>query len=452
MASESGFSNQKKLGIAQYKTIQSLGSDKFGAPVASRGLFDVSGADQAIVNVDTSNDLKYIYIEVTAHGARVNDVFRLTTGNLSSWEFPIEEVVDVDIIKVLNVCPSLPVAGDDGRVHRWITPGYSSDGGLAVSVPTAPAQFIYNGGDQQVVQDTATPANNRAMPNLLFIYKDGVEHPITKDTGTPANTLGIPVEIVAASGTPINITAGDINVQLTDVGVNFDAVRVGDGSGIYLDINADGSINVVGPLTDAELRAAPIEVDTGLTQGLTDAELRATPVEVDTGLTQPLTDAQLRASPVEVDTGLTQGLTDAELRATPVDVDTGLTQPLTDAQLRASPVEVDTGLVQGLTDAELRAAPIETTQTALTGSYQEDLTVTDGAVETFTAPAEAKWCKIQADDTNTGNLRVKIGAAATTTSGIQLQPGRSEDFQIAGNISYTMEAGATGKIYVQFGA
>ena len=38
---------------------------------------------------------------------------------------------------------------------------------------------------------------------------------------------------------------------------------------------------------------------------------------------------------------ITQPLTDTELRATPVNVDTGLTQPLTDTELRADPVTVE---------------------------------------------------------------------------------------------------------------
>lgn len=94
---------------------------------------------------------------------------------------------------------------------------------------------------------------------------------------------------------------------------------------------------------------------------------------------------------------------------------------------------------------------LSTTQTALTGTFQEDLTVGAGA-ETFTAPAGAKWCKIQADDTNTVNIRIKIGGTATASSGHQFQPGRSEDFQVSGNISYISESTTGQKLCVTFGA
>lgn len=88
----------------------------------------------------------------------------------------------------------------------------------------------------------------------------------------------------------------------------------------------------------------------------------------------------------------------------------------------------------------------------LVPTYQEDLAVTT-TVMTFTAPVGAKWCKIQADSDNTDALRVKLGGVASTTSGMKLEAGRSEDFQLAGNISYCSVASTgTNKIYVIFGA
>lgn len=43
---------------------------------------------------------------------------------------------------------------------------------------------------------------------------------------------------------------------------------------------SDGSQVVIGPLTDSQLRAAPVPVNTGLSQALTDAQVRATPLPV----------------------------------------------------------------------------------------------------------------------------------------------------------------------------
>lgn len=94
---------------------------------------------------------------------------------------------------------------------------------------------------------------------------------------------------------------------------------------------------------------------------------------------------------------------------------------------------------------------LSVTQTALTATFQEDATVSTVA-ETFTAPAGAKSCVIQAPSSNTVNLRIKIGGTASTTSGMVLEPGRSETFPFAGNISYCSESGSGQAINVHFGA
>jgi len=96
-------------------------------------------------------------------------------------------------------------------------------------------------------------------------------------------------------------------------------------------------------------------------------------------------------------------------------------------------------------------AVFSTTPAALTGSFQEILNLTNSA-QTFTAPASVKWCKIYADDTNVANIRVKLGGTATTTSGMQFMPGRSEDFLLSGDISVITESADTNqKINVHFG-
>ena len=91
-------------------------------------------------------------------------------------------------------------------------------------------------------------------------------------------------------------------------------------------------------------------------------------------------------------------------------------------------------------------------QAVKTPSYSEDLTIADTAANTIVAPTGAKWCMVQADDQNAVNLRVKLGGTATNTSGMQFQPGRSESFDVAGNISVIAESTATAqKVYVTWG-
>ena len=96
-----------------------------------------------------------------------------------------------------------------------------------------------------MTEDSTTPANNKGLPSLAMIYKNGVQVPVSDSDSNPNDVVAVPVKITDVGGTAINITAGDINVQTSDMGVNFDSQRIGDGSGVYLKIEADGSIKAI---------------------------------------------------------------------------------------------------------------------------------------------------------------------------------------------------------------
>lgn len=80
---------------------------------------------------------------------------------------------------------------------------------VSLSISSAPLEFIKNGSSQQVIEDTGTPSNNAPLP----------------------------VKLTGATG-DINITAGDLNVQLSDQGATPDVTRIGDGTN-QLGMNAD---------------------------------------------------------------------------------------------------------------------------------------------------------------------------------------------------------------------
>jgi len=556
MPTENGYSNQKKKGQSQFKTINQVGSNQFGNPISQKTLFDKTVAAIAITAVTdvlgVDGQVEFWNVTLPSHTASKNDVMRMITGTLLAWEYDIIQVIDANNFYILPISDTKPIVAETAKVLGWTTSKSSQEGELVVVVAPSPVAFVLDGVDTEVEQDTAVAANNRSLPSQLFIYKDGVQIPITKDTGTPANTVGVPVEIVAASGTPINITAGDINVQLTDLGVNFDSVRVGDGSGNYIGVNAsdealvhdadvlaqavllvakdfatsakqDSALTAIGllakltdtqpvsgPLTDTQLRASAVPVslasiplgtgaateakqDTQITAaGSTNTKLDtliakdfATSAKQDTGntslgsidtkLSSQATATNQTSTNTKLDTIITN-TTSIATAANQTTTNTRLgdlteTAPASDtassglngrlqriAQRITSLIAlIPTSLGQktmansfAVTLASDQPA-LPTTETAMAATYQEDLTVGAGA-ETFTAPANAKWCKIYADDTNTVNIRVKIGGTATTSSGIQFQPGRSEDYFAVGNISYISESTTGQKLYVQFGA
>jgi hypothetical protein len=183
----------------------------------------------------------------------------------------------------------------------------------------------------------------------------------------PVQPTGDAAHVIVDSMPAISVTAlTDAELRASPLDVNLFS------QGAAIDVNVvTGGGGGGGGLTDAELRATPLDV-TLFSQGgavgvtvtnwpgtqpvsgpLTDTQLRATPVPV----SGPLTDTQLRATVLPV----SGPLTDGQLRAAAVPV----SGPLTDAQLRALGVPVTgtfwqaTQPVSGpLTDAQLRAAAV----------------------------------------------------------------------------------------------
>jgi hypothetical protein len=223
-----GIENTQDLPI--HVTAQSVPGERIALDVVSHGVYEVSNT--GVIGAASVKRL----IQSVAHGAKAGDIIKMTSGNSLDAEIPIIEIVDADFF-VIPYEADIAVA-DTFNLLRHVTPKYAADGSTSVTITTAPTQFILDGIPQQVIEDTVAPANNRAMPNKLFIEIDGVQYAVSKDTGTPSNTVSVPVEITGASG-PINITAGDLNVQLTDLGANFDRTRIGNGTNQW-EMNATG--------------------------------------------------------------------------------------------------------------------------------------------------------------------------------------------------------------------
>lgn len=241
MASESGFSTQVKYGDAQHKTIHNLGSQRYGTAVSTKALSEISAVPLSITGVAVDpKDAKTYFLEVAGHGTRKGDVIRFMSGSLVDYELEVVEAVDASIIKILNVGAVL--VGDTVKPMRWVTSKSDREGNLNFS--PGPTTYIKEGASVVVTEDSTTPANTKALPALATIYKDGVQTPLS-DSSTPSEVVAMPVKIMAVDGTNINITTGDINIQSTSEGASFDSIRLGDGSGVYLKIEADGSINAI---------------------------------------------------------------------------------------------------------------------------------------------------------------------------------------------------------------
>lgn len=480
-----GIENTQDLPI--HVTAQSVPGERIALDVVSHGVYEVSNT--GVIGAASVKRL----IQSVAHGAKAGDIIKMTSGNSLDAEIPIIEIVDADFF-VIPYEADIAIA-DTFNLLRHVTPKYAADGSTSVTITTAPTQFILDGIPQQVIEDTVAPANNRAMPNKLFVEIDGVQYAVSKDTGTPSNTVSVPVEITGAAG-PINITAGDLNVQLTDLGANFDRTRIGNGTNQW-EMNATGEGLVKDTDLFNELQTFANENSTNLLVAnahLSEIEGAVETLETtvvadgaaqpanglivgghngsgvfrhirvsNTGVVQVEQTAQPLPTGAATETTLNSLLTafNAEDFATSAKQDTMISSLAsiagedfaTETTLAAMSAKLPATLGEKVKADSLSVTlasdqgALETKEKALTNTFDEYLTLT--TVQTFTAPANAIGGKIQALSDNGSNVRYKQGGTATTTSGIRLEPGRSEDFTGGSNITVVSESG-TNAVSIQW--
>lgn len=241
----SGYTETESVDPERYVTIQELTGDKHGADVVIHGGFEIDGITRTAAAGSNIRILKAV-----GHGAQKGDFVRF---KLSGIEASILSVPDADTIILASELSSSPV-GLDFLICRHITPSYNVDGSLNVLASQGPVQFNKNASIVQVNEDTAVVANNKPLPNGMFIKKDdGNYYPVTLDTTNPYNHTPIPVAITDVAGTAnVNITAGDLNVSIKHNGVDPSSVRIGDGTNLAT-VNSSNELKVIDTDTHTKL-------------------------------------------------------------------------------------------------------------------------------------------------------------------------------------------------------
>ena len=166
MATEQGFSNQKKKGKAQFKTIHSTGSDSFGTAGISKALYDVTLSDKSIVSISdvlgSDGQVQYWNIEVTAHTASPGNILRVVDGSLKNFEYEIVAVPGPDNLLVLPISATKPLLTDLVRVMNWVTGKADEDGNLIIT--SGPIKYVLDSIPTEVSKDSAVPANTKSLP------------------------------------------------------------------------------------------------------------------------------------------------------------------------------------------------------------------------------------------------------------------------------------------------
>ena len=185
-----GYNELQSKTSSQFVTLSETFDKKVTLDTKIHGEFRTSALPKVIASVATDYPLRVL--KITAHGAVKGDSIRFE-GTAANPYFSAKaiNVPDANTLIIGSTLPVAPLVSDEVFVLKPIVPLYDEDGALQVS--QGPLQFIKDGATVQVVEDTVTPSNN----------------------------LPLPVKLTSVTG-DINITARDLNVQLSDTGPNPD--------------------------------------------------------------------------------------------------------------------------------------------------------------------------------------------------------------------------------------
>jgi hypothetical protein len=184
-----------------HPTIQKVGNSRAAIDTLNRGYFLLQ-TTAFIAEAGSTDSL----LVLTGHPFKEGDGIRIKTSAnpIKEIEIVIDEIIDANTVKFAGYLSHPLTAGDQIYGRRPITETFASDG-------TAIATLSY--------------------------LKDAISVPVTRDTVTPSNSTALPVEIMGANGMVLNVTTGDIDVQLNHadrtvggVPVPHDSVRIGDGA------------------------------------------------------------------------------------------------------------------------------------------------------------------------------------------------------------------------------
>lgn len=228
--------------------------NRAGMDVLPKALFKVDLLPKTAEALDqefntTNSELKVI--KLTGHSFRKGDVVRFdtTAGLNANLEISVS-AVSANYILLAGILNEDPV-GQDFFHCRHITLTITEDGQLTVS--QGALSFIRDGSQQQVIEDTVDSNN----------------------------TVGLPVQIVGADGTQINLTAGDINIQSSHTGANPDSIQIGDGTTL-LGITLANEAKTFDATTHTALGGIDTKIDaTNTALGGIDTKIDATNTKLD---------------------------------------------------------------------------------------------------------------------------------------------------------------------------
>ncbi len=453
MPTDNGWSNQKKLGTAQFETVHHMGSSSYAKFTGTRSLFEKDAA-QAVVSITDilgANGLvQYWDIECTATTAEAGDVIRfISTSPLPNFEFEIISVSGGDTIRVLPISTTKPAIADQFKTFGWVTKVASSDGSEIVTIDPAGLATEAKQDDQitwlNAIDDNITDSNSilTAINGKTATLVSGRVPVDGSGVTQPVSVASLPLPTGAATEAKQdtgNSSLSSIDSKFTTLNAKDFATSAKQDTGNTSLSSIDGKLTTLNAkdfATETTLAAMSAKLPASLGQKASSASLAAVLSTEQEALIGALTETAPASDTAS--SGLNGRLQRIAQRLTSLIA-------LIPASLGQKSMANSFAVVIASDQSALSV-----TQAALAVTFQEDTTVTTAA-ETFTAPAGAKSVVIQAPSSNTVNLRVRLSGTATTSSGYVFEPGRSEVFPFAADVSYIAESGSNQTINAHFGA
>lgn len=173
MASEQGYTNQKKKGRSQFKTIHPVNSNGYGESVIPKYLADKTPGSNCAVDSVTEilgNNGQVEFWEILFDqtvDAIAGDVIRfkaVSDQKLFNFEFDVIEAISSDTLRVLPISDVVPAIGDTIQLLRFVTAASDDGGNPQISLLPQAVKYSIDGNLTDVFIDTSDPLNNKYLP------------------------------------------------------------------------------------------------------------------------------------------------------------------------------------------------------------------------------------------------------------------------------------------------
>jgi hypothetical protein len=173
MASEQGYTNQKKKGRSQFKTIHPVNSNGYGESVIPKYLADKTPGSNCAVDSITEilgNNGQVEFWEILFDqtvDAIAGDVIRfkgVSNPALYNFEFDVIEAISSDTLRVLPISDVVPAVGDIIQLLRFVTAASDDSGNPQISLLPQAVKYSIDGNLTDVFIDTSDPLNNKYLP------------------------------------------------------------------------------------------------------------------------------------------------------------------------------------------------------------------------------------------------------------------------------------------------